>query len=288
MIILNGQETSQRLRADIRDRVAAHTAAGHRAPHLGVIQVGADPASTTYVNSKHRACLEAGIRSTVLRLDDNITQQQLLDCVAEWNADPDMDGFIVQLPLPRHINAQCIIEAIAPGKDVDGFHPVNQGRLMMGLPTFVPATPMGIMTLLNEYQVPLRGKDCVVIGRSNIVGRPIANMLSEKGIDCTVTLCHSHTADLKSFTRRADIIIAAIGSPLFIKADMVKEGVSIVDVGINRVADPSSPKGYRLVGDVDFESVAPLCQYITPVPGGVGPMTILSLLQNTLKAAKME
>ncbi|MBR4980264.1 MAG: bifunctional 5,10-methylene-tetrahydrofolate dehydrogenase/5,10-methylene-tetrahydrofolate cyclohydrolase, partial [Bacteroidales bacterium] len=238
--------------------------------------------------NKEKACADAGFTSEVKRFSSDISEEDLLNEVRKINADDSVDGLIVQLPLPKHIDEKKVIETISPSKDVDGFHPISAGKMMVGEDTFLPATPMGIMTLLKRYGVKTSGKHCVVLGRSNIVGRPISNMLSQKGEpgDCTVTICHSRTKDIESFTRSADIIIAAIGIPLFVKADMVKEGAVIVDVGINSIPDATRKSGHRLVGDVDFENVAPKCSYITPVPGGVGPMTIASLMINTLKAYK--
>lgn len=285
MVLLDGKATSARIKAQIAAQVEAIVQAGGRRPHLVAILVGDDGASKTYVANKERACAAAGFDSTVLRFPADMSQDALLEQVARLNADPSVDGFIVQLPLPKHIDENKVIEAIDPAKDVDGFHPVNVGRMMLGLPSFVSATPYGIVTLLEEYGIETSGKHCVVLGRSNIVGRPVANLLSQKAKagDCTVTICHSRTRDIASFTRNADIIIAALGVPEFLKGDMVKEGVVVVDVGITRVAD-SSEKGYHLVGDVAFDEVAAKASYITPVPGGVGPMTIVSLLKNTLKA----
>jgi methylenetetrahydrofolate dehydrogenase (NADP+)/methenyltetrahydrofolate cyclohydrolase len=250
------------------------------------ILVGNDGASETYVGHKETCCGEVGFRSTVLRMPSETTEEHLLAEIARLNTDSSVDGFIVQLPLPRHISEQRVIEAIDPRKDVDGFHPENVGRMTMGLPAFVSATPDGILSLLKYYRIETAGKHCVVIGRSNIVGRPVANLLSQKGWDCTVTLCHSRTANLAEVVRTGDIVIAALGKPHFVTADMVKEGAVVIDVGITRVASPTTKSGWRLVGDVDFDAVAPKCSYITPVPGGVGPMTIISLMQNTLKARR--
>lgn len=285
--ILDGKATSARLRADIARRVKDIVAQGGKRPCLIAVLVGEDPASVAYVSNKEKACQQVGFESKTLRFSAEITQDELIAEIDKLNADYNVDGIIVQLPLPKHINPDAVIAAIDPAKDVDGFHPVSAGKLMLGLPTFLPATPMGIVTLLREYNIPTRGKHCVVIGRSNIVGRPIANMLSQKGefADCTVTVCHSRTPDIKHFTRDADIIIVAIGRPNFLTADMVKEGAVVIDVGINSVEDPSSERGWKLVGDADFEAVAPKCSYITPVPGGCGPMTIVSLLESTLLAA---
>ena len=286
MEILDGKACAAALEAKIASQVAEMTAKGERAPHLTAILVGDNGASKTYVAAKEKACARVGFRSTVLRLPESTTQDELLQQVARLNADPEVDGFIIQLPLPKHINEQAVINAVSPGKDVDGFHPVNVGLLMLGEDTFVSATPLGIMLLLDHYGIDTRGKHCVVLGRSNIVGRPVANLLSQKSNpgDCTVTICHSRTPDISAMTRQADIIIAAIGIPEFLKADMVKNGAVVVDVGITRVPDENSPKGYRIVGDVDYAAVAPKCSWITPVPGGVGPMTICALMNNTLKA----
>ena len=286
--LLDGKAESAAIRAEIRQEVEEIVANGGRRPSLTAILVGDNPASKTYVANKEKACADAGFTSEVKRLSSEITEEELLDIIRNINADDTVDGLIVQLPLPKHIDEQKVIATIDPKKDVDGFHPISQGKMLIGQDTFLPATPMGIMTLLERNKIETKGKNCVVLGRSNIVGRPIANLLSRKGYpgDCTVTVCHSRTKDIASFTRNADIIIAAIGTPFFVKEDMVKEGSVIVDVGINSIEDKSRKSGYRLVGDVDFENVAPKCTYITPVPGGVGPMTIASLLQNTLKAYK--
>ncbi len=286
MILLDGKATSARIKSEIAAQVEKIVADGGKRPHLTAILVGEDGASKTYVANKEKACAAAGFTSEVIRMSADTTEERLLAEVARLNADPDVDGFIVQLPLPKHINESKVIEAIDPRKDVDGFHPENVGRMVLGLDSFVSATPYGIVALLDAYGIETSGKHCVVLGRSNIVGRPIANLLSQKAKpgDCTVTICHSRTKDIASYTRSADIIIAALGVPEFLKGDMVKEGVVVVDVGITRVPDDSE-KGYHLVGDVAFDEVAPKASYITPVPGGVGPMTIVSLLKNTLKAA---
>lgn len=287
MILLDGKATAAQLKQEIAQVVQEIKNSGKRVPHLAAILVGNDGASETYVNSKEKDCHEVGMSSTVLRLPASITETELLHEVAKINNNPLIDGLIVQLPLPKHINEQKIIEAINPDKDVDGFHPLNVGRMVTGLPTYVSATPDGIMELLARYKVETAGKHCVVIGRSNIVGRPMANLLSQKSTpgDCTVTLCHSRTKDLKAFCLQADIIIAALGRPEFLTADMVRDGAVVIDVGITRV--PAETKsGFRLLGDVKFDEVAPKCSYITPVPGGVGPMTRVSLLKNTLKAAR--
>ncbi len=260
---------------------------GH-APHLAAVLVGDDPASQTYVASKVKACGEVGFRSTLVRKPADTTEAALLELVDQLNNEPAVDGFIVQLPLPRHINEERVTLAIAPGKDVDGFHPQNLGRMMLGLPGYLPATPNGIVELLKHYEVPTEGKHCVVVGRSNIVGTPMAILMSRNASpgNCTVTIAHSRTKDLPAITRQADILIVAIGKPDFITADMVKQGAVVVDVGIHRVNDATRKKGYRICGDVDFAAVAPKSAWITPVPGGVGPMTVTSLLMNTLKAAQ--
>lgn len=288
MTIIDGKEVAAKLRKEIAAEVEAWVASGYRAPHLVAILVGNDGASQTYVGHKEKCCAEVGFRSTVLRLDEAISEAYLLGEIAKLNNDPDVDGFIVQLPLPKHISEQKVIEAINPRKDVDGFHPVNTGRMISGLPSYLPATPDGILELLKHYDIETSGKNCVVIGRSNIVGRPIANLLSQKGWDCTVTMCHSRTKNLKEVVREADIIIAALGQAEFVTADMVKDGAVIVDVGITRVKSDKTKSGWKLLGDVKFDEVAPKCSYITPVPGGVGPMTIISLMKNTLKAARKE
>lgn len=287
MILLDGKATSASLQAQIAAEVDYFVDKGWRRPHLTAILVGDDGASQTYVANKERSCKKVGFDSTVLRLPASTTEEELLTEVKRLNRDDSVDGFIIQLPLPKHIDEQKIIEAVSPSKDVDGFHPENVGRLCLGLDTFVSATPYGIITLLEEYGIETRGKHCVVLGRSNIVGRPIANLLSAKAKpgDCTVTICHSRTQNIEEYTRSADIIIAALGVPGFLKADMVKEGAVVIDVGITRVPAPTE-KGYRIMGDVDFDAVASKCSYITPVPGGVGPMTIVSLMRNTLKAYK--
>ncbi len=288
MEIIDGKKIAALIKAEIKQEVDNMTAQGCRQPHLAAVLVGHDGASETYVASKVKACAECGFKSTLVRHDDTVTEQQLLDTIHRLNDDPDVDGFIVQLPLPRHICQQHIIEAIDYRKDVDGFHPVNVGRLSLGLPCFKSATPLGIITLLDRYNIPTSGKHCVVVGRSNIVGKPVASMLllTAPPGNCTVTECHSATTDIKQYTRQADILIAAIGSPGFITADMVKPGAAVIDVGITRTVSTLTRSGYKLRGDVDFDNVAPLCSYITPVPGGVGPMTIVSLMKNTLLAAQ--
>lgn len=284
MTLLDGKHTSEQLLQQLAVEVQDAVSQGNRPPHLGIILVGNNPASTTYVESKCRMAERIGFRSTMLHLSQSTTEASLLRHIDAFNHDPELDGYIVQLPLPEHINEQNIISAIDPQKDVDGFHPMNIGRLVQGLDAFVSATPMGILNLLQAYNVPLKGKRCVVLGLDNIVGRPLANILSSPGMDCTVTFLHSLSNDVKQDTLRADVIITALDQPCFLTQDMVRPGVTIVDVGMSRI--PQGDKGYKLVGDVDFEKVAPLCEFITPVPGGVGPMTICSLLQNTFKAYK--
>ena len=260
------------------------TAKGMRPPHLAAVIVGNDGASQTYVANKEKSSHEVGFTSSVYRFSENTTEEELLRSIEFLNNDPDIDGFIVQLPLPKHINEQHVINAISPDKDVDGFTPINIGRMVLGEDSYVPATPMGICTLLKRYNVETAGKHCVVLGRSNIVGTPIANLLSRKGFDCTVTICHSKTQNLAEITRQADILIAAIGKPEFVTADMVKEGAVLVDVGIHRIPDETKKSGYRIIGDAKHSEVDAKCSWVTPVPGGVGPLTIVSLMENTLKA----
>ncbi len=288
--LIDGKKISEQLQNEISAEVKKLIAAGKKTPHLAAVLVGDDPASQAYVNSKVKACEKVGFKSTLVKFDAYVSEQKLLNKIEELNNDPDIDGYIVQLPLPRHIAEQKIIEAIKPSKDVDGFHPINVGRLVLNLPTYVSATPYGIVQLLERYNIETDGKNCVVIGRSHIVGSPMSILMAKNTNfgNCTVTLCHSHTKNLKEHAMNADIIVAAIGKPNFLTADMVKPGAVVVDVGINRVEDATLPKGYKLVGDVKFDEVAPKCSYITPVPGGVGPMTIASLLKNTLLAAKKE
>ena len=288
MTIIDGKEVAAAMRREIAAEVEAMVAEGKPAPHLVAILVGNDGASQTYVAHKEKCCHECGFTSTVVRMPEETTEEELLARISELNNDPKVDGFIVQLPLPRHISEQKVIEAIDPRKDVDGFHPVNTGRMISGLPSYLPATPDGILSLLKYYNVPTAGRSCAVIGRSNIVGRPIANLLSQKGWDCTVTICHSRTPNLKEVVAEADIVIAALGKAEFVTADMVKEGATVIDVGITRVPSDKTKSGWKLLGDVKYDEVAPKCAYITPVPGGVGPMTIISLMRNTLKAAKKE
>ena len=290
MILIDGKKISLDIQAEIAIEVKALVTSGKKQPHLAAILVGDDPASQTYVKNKVKACENVGFKSTLIRFDADISEQKLLLKLEELNNDDDLDGYIVQLPLPRHISEQKIIEGIKPSKDVDGFHPINVGRMALNLPTYISATPFGIIQLLERYQIPTDGKHCVVIGRSHIVGSPMSILMAKNanGGNCTVTLCHSHTKNLKEHTLNADIIIAAIGKPNFVTADMVKDGAVIIDVGINRINDASLPKGFKLVGDVKFDEVSLKASYITPVPGGVGPMTIASLLKNTLIAAKKE
>ena len=287
MQIIDGKATAAAIRAEIASSVAQIVDAGGRAPHLAAILVGHDGGSESYVASKVKACEECGFGSTLLRFEGSISQEQLLEHIRDLNNNPDIDGFIVQLPLPRHIDTHAVIEAIDPHKDVDGFHPVNVGRLSIGLPGFVSATPAGIIELLQRYQIPTSGKHCVILGRSNIVGKPLAMLMMQKSYpgDATVTVCHSRTADIASITRTADILVAAMGVPASVTADMVKEGATVIDVGTTRVPDATRARGWKLCGDVDFAAVAPKCSYITPVPGGVGPMTIAMLMRNTLLAA---
>ena len=286
--LIDGKATATTIKAEIKQEVERIVAAGGKRPHLAAILVGHDGGSETYVANKVRACEECGFRSTLLRFEDDITEAELLGQVDRLNADPDIDGFIVQLPLPRHIAEQRVIEAIDYRKDVDGFHPINVGRMAIGLPAFISATPKGILELLRRYHVQTSGAKCVILGRSNIVGKPMSQLMMQKGVDATVTVCHSRSKTLKEECRAADIIIAAIGQPAFVKADMVKPGAVIIDVGTTRVPDATRKSGFRLQGDVDFQAVAPLASQITPVPGGVGPMTICMLMQNTLAAAKHE
>lgn len=284
--ILDGKATALQIKEEIANEVRQLTAAGHRAPHLAAVIVGEDGASMTYVANKEKSSREVGFTSSVYRLPEKISERELLETINFLNNDPDIDGFIVQLPLPKHINEQRVINAISPDKDVDGFTPVNVGRMVLGEDCFIPATPMGICTLMKRYGIETAGKHCVVIGRSNIVGTPVANLLSRKGFDCTVTLCHSKTRNLPELTRQADILVVAIGKPEFVTADMVKPDAVLVDVGIHRIPDDTKKNGYRVIGDVKHSEVDPKCSWVTPVPGGVGPLTIVSLLQNTLDAYK--
>lgn len=288
MQLIDGKAVSAEIKKEIAAEVENIISNGGKRPHLAAILVGHDGGSETYVANKVKACEECGFKSTLIRYEADITEEELLQKVNELNNDPDIDGFIVQLPMPKHIDEQKITEAIDYRKDVDGFHPVNAGRLAIGLPCFLSATPNGIMELLRRYNIDTKGKKCVVLGRSNIVGKPMANLMMQKQIpgDATVTVCHSHTLNIAEECRNADIIIAALGQPHFLKADMVKEGAVVIDVGTTRVPDATRKSGFRLCGDVDFENVAPKCSFITPVPGGVGPMTIVSLMKNTLLAGK--
>ena len=288
MELIDGKKVSEVKKQQIAAEVQAIKARGEKVPHLAAILVGTDGGSVTYVNNKVKACEQCGFISTLKTFDESISEETLLNTVDEFNNNPDIDGFIVQLPLPKHIDSQKVIERINPNKDVDGFHPMNVGKMMIGLPTFKSATPAGILELLKYYKIETAGKHCVVIGRSNIVGKPVSVLLAQKGYpgDCTVTLCHSRTKNLEEICSRADILIAALGTPGFVKGNMVKEGAVVIDVGTTRVPAPEIPRGWRLKGDVVFDEVAPKCSYITPVPGGVGPMTICSLMMNTLQAAK--
>jgi len=286
MKILDGKLTSQAIKDELKIDVAQLAAEGKKVPHLAAILVGTNGASETYVAAKVKACEESGFKSTLIRFESEISENKLLEKIHQLNTDPDIDGILVQLPLPKHINDEHIINAIDPDKDVDGFHPVNVGRMVQGLSTYVPATPYGIILLLQHYKIDTKGMHAVVVGRSNIVGRPMSILLSENKNpgNCTVTLCHSQTKNIAELCRSADIIVAALGKADFLTADMVKEGAIVIDVGITRVADASKKSGFKLKGDVDYENVAPKCSYITPVPGGVGPMTIAALLKNTFKA----
>jgi len=288
MKLLDGKTLSLTIKEEIKLEVEKRIAQGRKRPHLAAILVGNDGASETYVGHKVKSCQQVGFQSTLLRFDENATEQEVLNAVNQLNNDNDIDGFIVQLPLPKHIDEEKIINAINPNKDVDGFHPSNVGKLTLGLPTYVSATPKGIMTLLERNNVTTEGKHCVVIGRSNIVGRPMSILMSQSANpgNATVTICHSRTQNLKEFCLQADILIVALGKAEFVTADMVKEGATVIDVGITRVKDESKKSGYALKGDVKFDEVAPKCEYIIPVPGGVGPMTVVSLMQNTLQAAE--
>lgn len=290
MNLLDGKFLAQQIKDELKTAVESIRAQGGKIPHLAAVLVGEDPASQAYVRNKVRSCEEVGFGSTLIRKEASTTEAELLGIVAQLNADPEIDGFIVQLPLPKHIDENKVTLAIDPRKDVDGFHPVNFGRMAQGLPAYLPATPFGILEMLRRYHIPTQGKEVVVIGRSNIVGTPMSILLSRKGNpgDATVTICHSRTRDLAEHARRADILIVAIGRAEMVTADMVKPGAVVIDVGMNRVDDPALPKGYRLTGDVDFQAVAPKASWITPVPGGVGQLTVMALLMNTLKAARSE
>ncbi len=287
MQILDGKLVSAAIKAQLAEKVAALKLTNKKIPHLAAILVGNDPASETYVASKVKSCAEIGYNSTLLRFDAQISEKHLLDNITLLNENADVDGILVQLPLPKHINEELVINTIDPSKDVDGFHPVNVGKMVSGLPTFIPATPYGIMLMLEHYNIATKGKHAVVIGRSHIVGTPVSILLSRNSYpgNCTVTLCHSNTANLAEICRQADIVVAAIGRPNFVTGDMVKQGAVVIDVGINRVPDANKKSGFRLIGDVNFDEVAPKCSYITPVPGGVGPMTIAALLKNTYHAS---
>ena len=287
MQLIDGKATAAAIKEEIAAEVECIVRKGGKRPHLAAVLVGHDGGSETYVRNKVLACEQCGFTSSLIRYEDDVTEEELLDCVRKLNEDKDVDGFIVQLPLPKHIDEQKVIEAIDYGKDVDGFHPVNVGRMAIGLPCFMSATPLGILTLLQRYNIQTSGKKCVILGRSNIVGKPMAQLMMQKQYgDATVTVCHSHSANLKDECRKADVIIAAIGRPDFVTADMVKEGAVVIDVGTTRVPDATRKSGFRLNGDVKFDEVAPKCSFITPVPGGVGPMTIFSLMKNTLAAGR--
>jgi len=288
MVLIDGKKTSEILQAEIAEEVITIRNSGGKIPHLAAVLVGHDGGSETYVAAKVKACERVGFKSTLIRFEENVSEEELLNCVSQLNNDADLDGFIVQLPLPKHISEEKVVEAINPHKDVDGFHAVNVGRMVAGMPAFISATPFGIMELIKRYKIETSGKNCVVIGRSNIVGRPMSILMSQKGIDCTVTLCHSRTKNLKEICAQADIIIAALGKAEFLTGDMVKEGAVVIDVGITRIKSDKTKSGWKLLGDVKFDEVAPKCSFITPVPGGVGPMTIASLLFNTLLSSKKE
>jgi methylenetetrahydrofolate dehydrogenase (NADP+) / methenyltetrahydrofolate cyclohydrolase len=286
MNILDGQLVSKAIKDELKIKVAQLRADGKKVPHLAAVLVGTNGASETYVGSKVKTCEEIGYGSTLIRLEENISEYKLLSTIEQLNNDPDIDGILVQLPLPKHISDEKVINTIVPSKDVDGFHPVSIGKMVQGLPTFVPATPHGIMLMLEHYKIDTKGKHAVVIGRSNIVGRPMSILLSANTNpgNCTVTICHSHTKNVKELCLEADIVVAALGRPEFVTADMIKEGAVVIDVGITRVADDTKKRGYALKGDVQFDTVSPKCSYITPVPGGVGPMTIAALMKNTFRA----
>lgn len=288
MQLISGKEVSNKIKDEIAVEVQQIKEQGGKVPHLAAVLVGDDGASKTYVNAKVKACEKVGFKSTLVKLDSNISEADLLAEVEKLNDDKDIDGYIVQLPLPKHINEQKVTEAIAPEKDVDGFHPVSLGKMLLHLPSFLPATPAGIIEMLRHYNIPTEGKHCVVIGRSHIVGSPMSVLMARNAYpgNCTVTITHSRTQNLKDITNQADILIVAIGKPEFVTADMVKEGATVIDVGIHRIEDNSKKSGFRLLGDVKFDEVAPKCSFISPVPGGVGPMTIASLLKNTLLAVK--
>lgn len=290
MKLIDGKAIAAQIKKEIAEEVAKIKAADGKTPHLAAVLVGHDGGSETYVANKVKSCEEVGFNSTLVRYEDDVTEEELLACVDRLNNNADIDGFIVQLPLPKHISETKVIEAIDYRKDVDGFHPVNVGRMSLGMPCFLSATPSGIVELLRRYEIETKGKHCVVLGRSNIVGKPVSMLMVQKAYpgDCTVTVCHSRTPNIKEITLQADIIIAALGVPEFLKGDMVKEGAVVIDVGTTRVPSSKTKSGFKLTGDVQFDEVAPKCSYITPVPGGVGPMTIVSLLKNTLLAGKKE
>lgn len=289
MTLIDGKATAAAIKKEIAEEVRRIVQGGGKRPHLAAVLVGHDGGSETYVRNKVKACEECGFASSLIRYEADVTEAELLQCVSRLNADEDVDGFIVQLPLPPHISEQKVIEAIDYRKDVDGFHPVNVGRMAIGLPCYISATPKGIVELLRRYHVETKGRKCVVLGRSNIVGKPLAQLLTQKQHgDATVTVCHSHTRNIQEECRKADILVAAIGHPNFVTADMVKEGAVVIDVGTTRIPDPARKSGFRLCGDVDFENVAPHCSFITPVPGGVGPMTICMLMLNTLAAGRKD
>ena len=289
MVVLDGKSTSAQIRAELAEKVKVLKAEGKKVPHLAAILVGEDGASRTYVNAKVRDCEEVGYGSTLIKLPEETSESDLLKAIHKLNKDEDVDGYIVQLPLPNHIDETKVLLAIDPKKDVDGFHPENVGKMTLNLPTYIPATPQGIVEILRRYNVPTEGKDCVVIGRSQIVGSPMSILLSQHNYpgNCTVTLCHSRTKNLKEVCKKADIIVAALGQPGFVTADMVKDGACVIDVGITRVEDASKKNGFRLLGDVDYDAVAPKCSFITPVPGGVGPMTRAALMLNTMKVIEL-
>ena len=286
--IIDGKNVSNQIKQEIADEVADINKKGGKIPHLVAILVGTDGASETYVSHKEKACEKVGFKSTIVRMKESVTENELLEKIAEFNSDDDIDGLIVQVPLPDHISENKVVEAIDPEKDVDGFHPVNIGRMVIGLPSYISATPAGIIELMDRYKIETSGKSCVVIGRSNIVGKPVSILLSRKTSrgDATVTLCHSRTPNIAELSSKADIVIVAMGKARFLTADMVKEGAVVFDVGITRIKSDKTKSGWKLVGDVAFDEVAPKCSFITPVPGGVGPMTIVSLLKNTLKASR--
>jgi methylenetetrahydrofolate dehydrogenase (NADP+)/methenyltetrahydrofolate cyclohydrolase len=286
--IIDGKKVAADIRMEIAGEVAKLKQDGKKIPHLAAILVGNNGSSETYVSNKVKDCAEVGFKSTLIRYESDVTEITLLQKIKELNNDPDVDGFIVQLPLPDHISENKVIESIDPQKDADGFHPVNIGRMVIGLPGYLPATPYGIVELIKRYKIETSGKNCVVLGRSNIVGRPVSILLSQKGLDATVTVVHSRTKNIDEILSKADIIIAAIGSPSFVKANMVKTGAVVIDVGTTRIKSSETKSGFKLAGDVDFDNVAPKCSFITPVPGGIGPMTRVSLLRNTLLAAKRD